>query len=146
MIFTILTTIALVGLAYLTISSAISTYKEMNASPLVNDKSKDYTRWNPADIAVAGYIGLFLDKDVRLDNYFQALVYAVLSRSERAVDEKVRRISTVGSEKSDASVADQDIAFILSSYTAEEAKQNFLNDLYTAGATVKQVTEINKYL
>ena len=118
-------------------------YKE---NPYFNDKSNDYTRWEPADIAIAGYVALFLSKEVRLDDRFQALVYAVLKRSDRAVDEKVRRIATVGAPKSDASAADRDIAFLLAAYTPTEAKQNFLNDLYTAGASLKQVSEINNYL
>ena len=115
-------------------------------SILKNDLSNDYSRWSPSDIAIAGYIGIFVSDEIRLNDYFQSLIYAVLSRSERAVDEKVRRISTVGTEKSDASVADQDIAFLLSSYSNEDAKVNFLNDLYTAGASAKQVKEISAYL
>ena len=120
--------------------------QDESANPLENDFSNDYTRWNPADIAIAGYIGIFADDKVRLDKYFQALIYAVLKRSNRAVDEKIRRISTVGSDNSDASVADKDIAFILANYDADQAKVNFLNDLYTAGASKKQVQEIEIYL
>lgn len=142
----ILLYVLVAAILFAVVRSLVSAYKSMVERPLKNDKSKDYTRWEPADIAVAGYIGLFLSKEVRLDNYFQALIYAVLSRSERAVDEKIRRISTVGSEKSDASAADRDIAFLLEAYTPTQAKQNFLNDLYTAGASLRQVTEINNYL
>lgn len=113
---------------------------------LQNDLSNDYTRWSPSDIAIAGYIGIFLQDEVRLNSYFRALVYSVLKRSDRAVDEKIRRIATVGSDKSDASVADQDIAFILANYSNEDAEVNFLNDLYTAGASKRQVQEIKAYL
>ena len=145
-----MTTIILTVLAVLVLGAAsidiIKGIKRNLVSILKNDLSNDYTRWSPSDIAIAGYIGIFVSNEVRVNNYFQSLIYAVLSRSKRAVDEKVRRISTVGSEKSDASVADQDIAYLLANYEVEDAKVNFLNDLYTAGATVKQVKEINAYL
>jgi len=145
-----MTTIILTVLAVLVLGAAsidiIKGIKGNLVSILKNDLSNDYTRWSPSDIAIAGYIGIFVSNEVRVNNYFQSLIYAVLSRSKRAVDEKVRRISTVGSEKSDASVADQDIAYLLANYEVEDAKVNFLNDLYTAGATVKQVKEINAYL
>lgn len=135
-------TSAVLALIYKGIVSA----KQSSAQVLENDLSNDYQRWTPSQLAIAGYIGLFLEDDVRLDNYFQALIYAVLKRSDRAVDEKIRRISTAGAPNSDASVADKDIAFILATYTVDQAKQNFLNDLYTAGASLKQVKEITKYL
>ena len=145
-----MTTIILTVLAVLVLGAAsidiIKGIKGNLVSILKNDLSNDYTRWSPSDIAIAGYIGIFVSNEVRVNNYFQSLIYAVLSRSKRAVDEKVRRISTVGSEKSDASVADQDIAYLLATYSEADAKVNFLNDLYTAGATVKQVKEINAYL
>lgn len=134
--------LVIVGALFL---EAIKVYKKAN-NFLKNDKSNDYTRWDPSDIAIAGYIGIFVSNEVRLNSYFRVLIYSVLKRSERAVDEKIRRISTVGSDKSDASVADQDIAFILANYDKVEATQNFLNDLYIAGASKKQVKEINAYL
>jgi len=48
---------------------------------LNNDKSRDYSRWTPSDLAIAAYISRFVDKEVRLDNQFQVVVYAVLKRS-----------------------------------------------------------------
>ena len=145
-----MTTIFVTVLAVLVLGAAsidiIKGIKGNFVSILKNDLSNDYTRWSPSDIAIAGYIGIFVSNEVRVNNYFQSLIYAVLSRSKRAVDEKVRRISTVGSEKSDASVADQDIAYLLANYEIEDAKVNFLNDLYIAGASKKQVKEINAYL
>ena len=145
MVTTILTVLAVLVIGAATID-IVKGIKGNFVSILKNDLSNDYSRWSPSDIAIAGYIGIFVSDEIRLNDYFQALIYAVLSRSERAVDEKVRRISTVGTEKSDASVADQDIAFLLSSYSNEDAKVNFLNDLYTAGASAKQVKEISAYL
>tara|TARA_R110002126_G_scaffold50551_4_gene139216 strand:- start:1941 stop:2378 length:438 start_codon:yes stop_codon:yes gene_type:complete len=145
MVTTILTVLAVLVIGAATID-IIKGIKGNFVSILKNDLSNDYSRWSPSDIAIAGYIGIFVSDEIRLNDYFQSLIYAVLSRSERAVDEKVRRISTVGTEKSDASVADQDIAFLLSSYSNEDAKVNFLNDLYTAGASAKQVKEISAYL
>ena len=145
MVTTILTVLAVLVIGAATID-IVKGIKGNFVSILKNDLSNDYSRWSPSDIAIAGYIGIFVSDEIRLNDYFQSLIYAVLSRSERAVDEKVRRISTVGTEKSDASVADQDIAFLLSSYSNEDAKVNFLNDLYTAGASAKQVKEISAYL
>ena len=143
-------TIILTVLAVLVIGAAtidiIKGIKGNFVSILKNDLSNDYSRWSPSDIAIAGYIGIFVSDEVRLNDYFQSLIYAVLSRSGRAVDEKIRRISTVGAENSDASVADKDIAYLLANYEVEDAKVNFLNDLYTAGASKKQVQEINAYL
>lgn len=113
---------------------------------LSNDLSNDYQRWEPSHIAIAGYVAIFLDNSIRLNPYFQSIIYAVLKRSPRAIDEKMRRISSVGARKSDASIIDEDIAFILASYSEQQAQDQFISDLYTAGASNKQVDEIKKYL
>ena len=113
---------------------------------LENDLSRDYARWTPSDIAVAAYIGLFAPKEVRLDDHFQAVTYGVLKRSDRAVDEKIRRISTIGSRKSDASVADEDAAFLVLSYEKEVAKKMFVLDLRVSGASKKQIETLMSYL
>lgn len=113
---------------------------------LKNDLSRDYTRWSPSDIAIAAYIALFVDKAVRLDPHFQAVTYGVLKRSERAVDEKIRRISTLGSDKSDASVADQEAALLVSTYTIEGAKNAFILDLLVSTASRKQIEILKSYI
>ena len=113
---------------------------------LNNDLSRDYTRWTPSDIAISAYIAMNVEKDVRLNQHFQAVTYAVLRRSERAVDEKIRRISTLDSEKSDASVADVDAAFLIAAYTEVEAKKSFVLDLLVSGASKKQIAVLTSYL
>jgi hypothetical protein len=113
---------------------------------LSNDLRNDYQRWEPSHIAIAGYVAIFLDNSIRLNPYFQSIIYAVLKRSPRAIDEKMRRISTVGANKSDASRADEDIAFLLAQTLVGQAQEQFISDLYTAGASKKQVAEIKKYL
>ena len=113
---------------------------------LVNDLSRDYSRWTPSDIAVAAYIGLFAPKEIRLNDHFQAVTYGVLKRSDRAVDEKIRRISTIGSKKSDASVADEDAAFLVLTYTKEQARDAFILDLKVSGASKKQIEVLTSYL
>ena len=113
---------------------------------LNNDKSRDYSRWTPSDLAIAAYISMFVDKEVRLDNHFQAVVYAVLKRSERAVDEKIRRMSTIGAEKSDASVADVDAVFLVSTYEEKEAREIFALDLLASGASSKQIEVLKSYI
>ena len=127
----------------------IDLYKLMQANKvayLKNDLSNDYSRWEVSDLAIAAFIGLVTSKEVRLNDEFQAVVYAVLKRSERAVDEKIRRISTIGSEKSDASVADQDAAFLVLSYEKPIAKDMFFYDLQTSGASNKQIQTLMSYL
>ena len=113
---------------------------------LLNDKSKDYTRWEMSDLSIAAFVALKTPKTVRLDDEFQSVLYAVLSRSERAVSEKIRRLSTLGSEKSDASVADEDMAFLVLSYQDSEALDMFELDLQLSGATKKQIEVLTSYL
>ena len=113
---------------------------------LNNDKSRDYSRWTLTDLAIAAYISRFADKEVRLDNHFQAVVYAVLRRSERAVDEKIRRMSSISSPKSDASVADVEAFALVLSYREEEAKDMFILDLLVSGASKKQIEVLRSYL
>jgi len=113
---------------------------------LNNDKSRDYSRWTPSDLAIAAYISRFVDKEVRLDNHFQAVVYAVLKRSERAVDEKIRRMSSISSPKSDASVADVDAVFLVLSYEEKEARDIFVLDLLVSGVSSKQIEVLKSYI
>ena len=135
-VMSILVTILLVGMREQFLDSTLTT----------NNKEKDYTRWSPTDIAIAGYVALYVEDDVRLNIQFKSLIYAVLQRSDRAVDEKIRRISTSGSLKSDASASDVEVAIALASCIEQEAMENFYNDLYSAGASKRQVVEIQSYL
>jgi hypothetical protein len=127
----------------------IDLYKQIQLNKvayLKNDLSNDYTRWEASDLAIAAFVGLVASKEVRLSDEFQAVIYAVLKRSERAVDEKIRRVSTIGSEKSDASVADQDAAFLVLSYEKSVAKDMFELDLQVSGASNKQIETLMSYL
>ena len=131
------------------VSLVVDTYKQIKLNKvayLKNDLSNDYSRWEMSDLAIAAFIGLFVPKEVRLNDEFQAVTYAVLKRSQRAVDEKIRRISTLGSDKSDASVADEDAAFLVLSYHKSVAKEMFELDLQVSGATKKQIDTLMSYL
>ncbi len=135
-VMSIIVTVLLVGMREQLLDSTLTT----------NNEEKDYTRWSPTDIAIAGYVALYVEDNVRLNIHFKSLIYAVLQRSDRAVDEKIRRISTSGSSKSDASASDVEVAIALASCTKQEAMQNFYNNLYIAGASRRQVIAIQSYL
>ena len=120
--------------------------KMQRISYLKNDLSKDYTRWTIIDLKIAGYIALFLDKKTRANDHFNAVVYAVLKRSEQAVDKKMYRILSVGANGSSASVSDEEVALLLSQDDKDQNRVQFVNDLFAAGATPKQVEELKKYI
>ena len=113
---------------------------------LVNDLRNDYQRWDSTDLKVAAYIAMFVEDEIRLNNYFQNVVYAILKRSPRAIDEKIRRINTIGSDKSDASSKDEDTAYLIAQFSEQQAKKEFVSDLYVSGASAKQIAVVLEFL
>ena len=106
----------------------------------------DYQRWDSTDLKVAAYIAMFVEDEIRLNNYFQNVVYAILKRSPRAIDEKIRRINTIGSDKSDASSKDEDTAYLIAQFSEQQAKKEFVSDLYVSGASAKQIAVVLEFL
>lgn len=115
-------------------------------SYLKNDLSKDYTRWELQDLKVAAYVALFLTKKVRTNDHFGIVLQAVLSRSKQAVDKKMLRLLSVGSKGSTASETDESVVLQVAAQSSSEAREQFLKDLFYAGATQKQIDELKKYL
>tara|TARA_R100000544_G_scaffold32932_1_gene19348 strand:+ start:476 stop:916 length:441 start_codon:yes stop_codon:yes gene_type:complete len=101
-----------------------------------NDLSRDSKRWGTTELELAAYIGIFETDDVRLDSTLRALMCALLKRSDRAVNEKIRRLSQVGSPTSDASEKDQDVSYYIAALSSEDAKALFLYNLKELGGNV----------
>ena len=110
---------------------------------LTNDLSRDSKRWSLVELEVAAYVGIFEDDDVRLNTIYRVALGAVLKRSDRAVSEKIRRLSTVGSLKSDASEVDQDTAYYIASMSADDAKALFLGNIEELGGSVELMIELS---
>lgn len=115
-------------------------------SYLKNDLSKDYTRWELEDLKLTAYVALFLTKKVRTNDHFGTVLQAILSRSKQAVDKKMLRLLSVGSKRSTASETDELVTLQVASQDPQKAKEQFIKDLFYAGATQKQIEELKKYL
>lgn len=111
-----------------------------------NDLSKDSTRWSEIDLMIAVHVALFVKKEIRLNNHFSRVMYAILKRTQQAVDKKMCRIKTVGERNSTASVQDEMITLGIASLPEEEAHELFFDNLEKSGATLRQIAEIKKYL
>ena len=112
-----------------------------------NTLENDYKRWSDNELYVAGYVAVFVEDEVRLNDVFQTQLATVLSRSERAVNEKIRRLSTVGSAKSDASVADEDIVLNIAQLPdSEDPKEIFEISLELIGASTRQQQSLLQWL
>ena len=103
---TILVAIAIVGIIIFDLRRS---YKRSFGSKLDND----YKRWSEDELFITAYIAVFVEDKVRLNDAFLSILAQSLKRSERAVNEKIRRLSTIGSIKSDASAKDE-LSFIFS--------------------------------
>ena len=101
---TILIAIAIAGVM---IYDLRKSYKNAFGGKLDND----YKRWSEEELFITAYIAVFIEDEVRLNDSFQILLANTLQRSERAVNEKIRRLSTVGSPKSDASTKDEGVVY-----------------------------------
>ena len=106
----------------------------------------NYKRWSEDELFVAAYIACFVEDDVRLNDAFQKLLAKTLRRTERAVNEKIRRLSTVGAQKSDASELDMDTIYNIAQMNEVEAFEKFEGALALAGASTRQQRAIAKYL
>lgn len=101
-----------------------------------NDLSRDSKRWGSTELEIAAYIGIFETDGVRLDNTMRGLLCGLLQRSDRAIGEKIRRLSLVGSVNSDASEKDQDVAFYVAALSEDDAKALFLYNVLEMGGNV----------
>lgn len=138
--------VILIVVHFIVLPTLFKYFKRKQSIHLSNDLRNEYKRWEHSEIAIAGFVSIYLEDSVRLDDYFKSLIYAVLKRSPRAIDEKMRRISLVGRSEIRHTLADEDIVYLLAKDSKEEGLKNFIYNLHIVGASRKQVTEIKKYL
>lgn len=138
--------VILIVVHFIVLPTLFKFFKRKQSIHLSNDLTNEYKRWEHSEIAIAGFVSIYLEDSVRLDEYFKSLIYAVLKRSPRAIDEKMRRISLVGRSEIRHTLADEDIVYLLAKDSKEEGLKNFIYNLHIVGASRKQVTEIKKYL
>lgn len=138
--------VILIVVHFIVLPTLFKYFKRKQSIHLSNDLRNEYKRWEHSEIAIAGFVSIYLEDSVRLDEYFKSLIYAVLKRSPRAIDEKMRRISLVGRSEIRHTLADEDIVYLLAKDSKEEGLKNFIYNLHIVGASRKQVTEIKKYL
>ena len=136
---TILVAIAVVVIMIVDLARS---YKNAFGGKLDND----YKRWSEDELFITAYIAVFVEDEVRLDDSFQLLLANTLKRSERAVNEKIRRLSTIGSPKSDASAKDESIVYQIAQMEEFVAEETFLVCLDLVGATRRQQRAIYKNL
>lgn len=136
---TILVAIAVVVIMIVDLTRS---YKNAFGGKLDND----YKRWSEDELFITAYIAVFVEDEVRLDDSFQLLLANTLKRSERAVNEKIRRLSTIGSPKSDASAKDESIVYQIAQMEEFVAEETFLVCLDLVGATRRQQRAIYKNL
>ena len=141
MIFNITILIAITLVVIMIVDLARS-YKNAFGGNLDND----YKRWSEDELFITAYIAVFVEDEVRLDDSFQLLLANTLKRSERAVNEKIRRLSTIGSPKSDASAKDESIVYQIAQMEEFVAEETFLVCLDLVGATRRQQRAIYKNL
>ena len=138
--------VILIVVHFIVLPTLFKLFKRKQSIHLSNDLRNEYKRWKHSEIAIAGFVSIYLDEALRLDDYFKSLVYSVLKRSPRAIDEKIRRISLVGRSEIRHTLADEDIVYLLAKYSKEDGLNNFISNLHIAGASRKQISEIKKYL
>lgn len=131
------TGVVLVSLAY----ELVNIYKDSKHS-----LENDYKRWSEDELFVAAYIAVFVEDDIRLNDTFQTLLAKLLQRSERAVNEKIRRLSTIGAPKSDASTKDYDVVLTIAQMDEVLAADQFEAALLFVGGSGRQIRAITKYL
>lgn len=136
---TVLVTLLITALIVKDVYSAIQDKK--------NTLENDYKRWNDDELFIAGYVAVFVEDEVRLNDVFQTQLATVLSRSERAVNEKIRRLSTVGSAKSDASAADEDTVLNIAQLPdSENPLEIFRACVHLSGASKRQQKALLQWL
>lgn len=106
----------------------------------------DYKRWSEDELFVAAYIAVYVEDEVRLNNAFETLLAKALQRSERAVNEKIRRLSTIGAPKSDASAKDYDVVLAIAEMDEVLAANQFEAALLLIGVSGRKTRAITKYL
>lgn len=102
-----------------------------------NDLSRDHKRWTDIEVEVAAYVVLFQDSRLRLNDHYQVVLESLLSRSHRSVQGKMRRVSSVGSKKSDASELTEDVVYAMANLTKESATRLFLDNVRILGGNVE---------
>lgn len=138
--YTFISIVSLIVIGYV-VKDLYGIYKDS-----INTLENDYKRWSADELFVAAYVACFVEDDVRLDDDFQKLLATSLKRSERAVNEKIRRLSTVGSQKSDASEMDVDTIYAMAQMPEEDAIETLDVCLLLSGASKRQQQAILSYL
>ena len=138
--------IILIVVHFIVLPTIFKIFKRKQSIHLSNDLRNEYKRWEYSEIAIAGFVSIYLEDSIRLDDCFKSLIYAVLKRSPRAIDEKMRRISLVGRSEIRHTLADEDIVYLLAKDSKEDGLNNFISNLHVVGASRKQISEIKKYL
>tara|TARA_R110002050_G_C8840285_1_gene505913 strand:+ start:538 stop:984 length:447 start_codon:yes stop_codon:yes gene_type:complete len=138
--------IILIVVHFIVLPTIFKIFKRKQSIHLSNDLRNEYKRWEYSEIAIAGFVSIYLEDSIRLDDCFKSLIYSVLKRSPRAIDEKMRRISLVGRSEIRHTLADEDIVYLLAKDSKEDGLNNFISNLHVVGASRKQISEIKKYL
>lgn len=120
------------------------TYKAYRAAldPLKND----YKRWTEGEVFICAYVAYVVEDEVRLNDGFQKALARVLKRTERATNEKIRRLSSVNSSKSDASQIDLYVVNVLDTMSDLDAEERLDLELQQLDASRREVKNVLSYL